>query len=729
DASELKVLQEIYSGLSMPKNSVALGSIKSQIGHTKAAAGAVSMVKTALALHNKTLPPSINFKNLNKTVDFSDSPIRVITQAEEWNTDKIRRANVSSFGFGGANFHVAMEEYRPGKTTAFAKESEAEAYAGSASNMPTAEVKEDMATPFSGLQGEAVTFSAPTGLALVNQMQSLKDSTISKWGQPHPMAPFAIPSNEREKENYGISIVSKSPQDLQAKIDLFAKSFKDDVFTNPPLTFKLKGMYPFKKAELKTKIGFLFPGQGSQYVDMMRDLAAKYKVVKDTFDEADVILKKMINIKLTDVLWSKQGESKEDLEKREAAIKQTQMTQPAVLTADVAMMRLLQSYGINPDMAAGHSLGEYAAATASGVFTFENGLKAVTSRAKEMSKVKVKDPGKMASIAWHFEKVEKELKKIKGYIICANKNCPVQTVIAGEADSVDAAVKMFGELGVQAQIIPVSHAFHSQIIQPAMGPYREFLEAIPISSSKIPLLSNVTADYFPKDKQGIYDLLIKQMVSPVEFIKQLEKMYDDGVRTFIEVGPKRVLSAFTTATLKDKKDIRILSSNHPKRGGITEFNDLLANLISLGYELNWNEKTPKMGNTFYNPYYLNWSNKQHGIGYKGEGTDTTNTSPSITASTPQSVDVMEMVKKFGFNFNNIAFSGIAGGTPGTWDKLFREHNIDEILAGDNMIEPIDEAWREKQIDKDIIRVVKSATGNHKIEAIDSTKDSIKLSAR
>ncbi|MCK5582287.1 MAG: type I polyketide synthase, partial [Elusimicrobiales bacterium] len=450
----------------------------------------VSMVKTALALNHKVLPPSINFKNLNKTVDLSDSPLKVITEAQEWKTEKIRRANVSSFGFGGANFHVALEEYRPGKSTAFAKETAEEAY-----NMPAIEVKEDAATPFSGLQGEAVTFSAPTGLALLNQMQALKDSTISKWPEPHPMAAFAISSNEREKDACGISIVSKSPKDLQSKIDLFAKSYKDDVFTNPPLTFKLKGMYPFRKTELKTKIGFLFPGQGSQYVDMMRDLAAKYKVVKDTFDEADVILKKMINIKLTDVLWSKQGESKEDLEKREAAIKQTQMTQPAVLTADVAMMRLLQSYGINPDMAAGHSLGEYAAATASGVFTFENGLKAVTSRAKEMSKVKVKDPGKMASIAWHFEKVEKELKKIKGYVICANKNCPLQTVIAGEADSVDEAVKMFGELGVQAQIIPVSHAFHSKIIQPAMVPYRQFLEAIPISSSKIPLLSNVTAGY------------------------------------------------------------------------------------------------------------------------------------------------------------------------------------------------------------------------------------------
>ena len=161
----------------------------------------------------------------------------------------------------------------------------------------------------------------------------------------------------------------------------------------------MKGIYPFTPTEIKPKVCFMFPGQGSQYVDMMKDLAAKYKVVQDTFDEADRLLTHIIGQTLTETLWSKPGESKEQIAQREAAIKKTEMTQPAVLTADIAMMRLLSSFGIKPDVVMGHSLGEYAAAVAAGIFDFENGLKAVCTRGKVMSEIKVEDNGKMASIA------------------------------------------------------------------------------------------------------------------------------------------------------------------------------------------------------------------------------------------------------------------------------------------------------------------------------------------
>ncbi|HBW21981.1 MAG TPA: beta-ketoacyl synthase, partial [Elusimicrobia bacterium] len=292
------------------------------------------------------------------------------------------------------------------------------------------------------------------------------------------------------------------------------------------------------------------------------------------------------------------------------------------------------------------------------------------------------------------------------------------------------AVELFVSLGVQAQEIAVSHAFHSAIIEPAIGPYRKFLENIPTSPWTIPLLSNVTADYFPADKQGTYDLLLKQMTSPVEFIKQLERMYADGVRTFIECGPKRVLSAFAASTFKDKTGITILSSNHPKRGGITEFNDLLANLMALGFDLDWKGKHPEQGGGFFNPYYLQWSvnSGQWTAGEERENVSSANSALN-TDHSPLTTANAAFAARYGFNFNNIAVSGIAGGAPGTWDKLFREHNLDEILAGKNMIEPIPMDWREKQIDKNIIRVIKSPTGNHSIAKIDSADQAIKLSAR
>ncbi|MEI7482254.1 MAG: SDR family NAD(P)-dependent oxidoreductase [Elusimicrobiota bacterium] len=741
DAAEVEALKDIFGPHIKSGRKLGLTSVKSQIGHAKAAAGAVSLVKTALALHHKTLPTSINCDRPNPAIDLN--LFKVITKAEPWKASGIRRANVSSFGFGGTNFHVTMEEYagQPDSAAARQYDSKTARQQDSTANqsLPTGHqsVAENPKTPFSALQGEAVTFTASTPQAVMAEAKALAESAFLNLPEAYPMSLFAARMNAEPQREWGVSIVAKTPTDLREKIDFLNANAKPETWDTPPLNFRLKGVYTFRRKTHDAKIGFLFPGQGSQYVDMMRDLAAKYEVVQATFDEADRILEKMIGVNLTDTLWSKPGESKEDLEKRENAIKQTQMTQPAMMTADMAMFRLLTSFGIKPDMVIGHSLGEYAAATAAGVFTLENGLRAVTSRAKEMSTVKVKDPGKMASIGWPAEKVEKELKKIDGYVICANKNCPQQTVIAGERKAVEKAVELFVSLGVQAQEIAVSHAFHSAIIEPAIGPYRKFLENIPTAPWTIPLLSNVTADYFPADKQATYDLLLKQMTSPVEFIKQLERMYADGVRTFIECGPKRVLSAFATSTLKDKKGLTILSSNHPKRGGITEFNDLLANLMALGFTLNWTGKHPEQGGGFFNPYYQGWQQQWLvdsgewlvGGAEKSSSPLITNHSSLATDHSPLTTERSAFAARYGFNFNNIAVSGIAGGTPGTWDKLFREHNLDEILAGKNMIEPIPMDWRDKQIDKNIIRVIKSPTGNHSIAKIDSTDQAIKLSAR
>nr|MDA8130644.1 beta-ketoacyl synthase N-terminal-like domain-containing protein [Elusimicrobiota bacterium] len=714
DATEVGVLKEVF-GPHMAGKKLGLTAVKSQIGHAKAAAGAVSIAKTALAIYNKTLPTSINCVKLNPGID--TGLFRVITKAEPWSKDGIRRADVSSFGFGGTNFHVLMEEYTGPNHPRYAK-------AGAAAEAPAAsvEVVENPRAPFANLQGEAVTFTGNTPEDVITNAKNEAAAVFSKWPESYPMAVYAQPSMTKAKGPWGVSIVAKSPKDLAEKIEFMAKNGKAETWSEPPLNFKLKGVYTFKTAANTAKVGLLFPGQGSQYVDMMRDLAAKYQVVQATFDEADVILEKMIGVRLTEAIWSKPGEGKEELAKREAAIKQTQLTQPSMMTADIAMYRLFRELGIVPDMAIGHSLGEYAAATAAGIFTFENGLRAVTSRAKEMSSVKVADPGKMASVALGSDKVDVELKKIGGYVICANKNCPLQTVIAGEARSVEQAVQHFKAMGIEAGEIPVSHAFHSQIVAPAMGPYRKFLENIPIKTADMKILSNVTADFFPTDTQGIYDMLIKQMTSPVEFIKQLERMYTEGVRTFIECGPKRVLSAFATATLKDKKDITVLASNHPKRGGITELNDLLANMTALGIPVNWDGKAPRQGGKFFNPYYQNWALKATG---KASSAPVSVQGPSATLP----ADKAAFAELYGFNFNPIGVSGIAGGTPGTWDKLFREKNLDEILAGKNMIEPIPGEWRTKQIEKNIIRVVKSPTGGGSIEKIDTVDQAIKLSAR
>ena len=166
---------------------------------------------------------------------------------------------------------------------------------------------------------------------------------------------------------------------------------------------------------------------------MLKDMSEKYQIVADTFAEADSIMVELIGERLTDILFTKGAESEEQLAKMRERIRQTEITQPAVLTANIAIMRLLLQYGVEPDIVAGHSLGEYGARVSAGVLSFSDALLAVSARGKEMSDLKVEDNGKMASIAAPVAKVEQILKKVKGYVIAANKNCPLGWWVVGSS--------------------------------------------------------------------------------------------------------------------------------------------------------------------------------------------------------------------------------------------------------------------------------------------------------
>ena len=718
DAVELNALYDIFSPYAKP-GTIGLGSVKSQIGHAKAAAGIASLIKTSLALYNKVLPPSVNFQTPNPTVDWATSPFRVITQAEPWNTDKVRRANVSAFGFGGTNFHVALEEMNDDLVRKTQNAAQDKVCAAAISH-PTPAVQEQsnmnatnysLLVPGEKIQSDVLTFSADTKQDLFN---ALGKAVLAIEYDPTYLPRIAYQNHLQKPHKFAVAINVENPEKLKEKIEYFIKiAGGQDVWAQESLYLKMKGIYPFTPSEIKPKVCFMFPGQGSQYVDMMKDLASKYKVVMDTFMEADRILVGLIGQNLTDTLWSKPGETKEQLAEREAAIKKTEMTQPAVLTADVAMMRLLSSFGLKPDVVMGHSLGEYAAAVAAGIFDFENGLKAVCTRAKAMADIKVEDNGKMASIAAPTEQVEPQLSRISGYVAVANKNCPTQTVIAGNSKSIDDAIKMFTDMGIQAVQIPVSHAFHSEIVRPAMPKYRAFLDTLTVNAPKMPITTNVTAEFYPSDPEKIKDLMVTQISHSVEWIKQLKTTYDSGVRLFVECGPKRVLSALATNTLADKKDIKVLASNHPKKGGIVEFNDMFANMISSGIHIDWKGTDVLGDHSTFNPAFAQWAGAA---------------APAAAAPVqPAAACAAQPVACS--THKEVVISGIAAGGPGSWDKVFREGVLDEILQGRNLIEPVSSEIQQKQIDKNVEIVIKSKDGNHRIEHLSSPEQAIKLAAK
>ncbi|MRS02898.1 acyltransferase domain-containing protein, partial [bacterium] len=424
------------------------------------------------------------------------------------------------------------------------------------------------------------------------------------------------------------------------------------------------------------KTVFMFPGQGSQYVNMIRDLLEVEPVVRDTFKEADDILTPILGRPLTSYIYADGNE--EALAQAEKELKNTTITQPALLTANVALLRLMAKFGFSPDFAIGHSLGEYAALVASGVLTFSEALEVVSARGREMSKIKVEDPGGMAAVSAPLEEVEKVIKAVDGYIVIANVNSPVQSVLGGTSEAIESAISMFKDAGFQAVRIPVSHAFHTKIVAPASEPVRQVIERMHVMAPKIPIVANVTGELYPTTAAEITDILAKQVASPVQFVKSMQTLYALGARVFVEVGPKRVLNALASDNMKGKTDTIVLATNHPRKGGQASFNEALCGLYAAGVlssEVIENHTNANpIENTAVQHEYVN--GQQH----------------------------------FAVLTGSVVITGAGLGLPGRDKKVFDDSNISSLLNGEMRIESLPENIRQEMLEKRVTRLIKSDAG-------------------
>jgi acyl transferase domain-containing protein/NAD(P)-dependent dehydrogenase (short-subunit alcohol dehydrogenase family)/phosphopantetheinyl transferase len=579
DKVEVEALNAVLgAGRRGARGPVRLGSVKSMIGHLKSAAGAASVIKAALALHHGVFPPSANFRVARPDVPFDVIPLAVQTKPEPWPArDGIRRAGVSAFGFGGTNFHVVLEGYTGGPLpTSVAKGPPAPQPQAHAARPPAAAPTADAVAPRVELvpsppppqQGLPDGLWATSGRnedELLENLRALRDGRAAPFHGSAPLRVAGAPVDADERK-----------EQLDRAITGLEKR------TNPDL-LRARGI-ALEDVPFDRKLVFLFTGQGSQYLDMGLDLVERYPVVRDTFAEADRILTPALGKPITDFIRLRPGESEEQ---KDEVLRRTEYSQPATLTVDVAILRLLAAYGAVPDMVAGHSLGEYGAAVAAGILSFEQSLYAVSARGREMANIRIDDPGKMAGVATGPQVVEEVLADVDGYVIAANKNCPSQTVIAGASDAVDDACERFKAKGITVHLLPVSHAFHSAIVAPASEPLRGVLRKLGLKAPRRPITTNVTGDWYPTGPNAvetIIDLLAQQISAPVEWTAQMERMYDDDGRVFVEIGPKRALSGFTVAILK-RRPHRSIYTNHPKRGGVASFRDALAQLLVLGVPL------------------------------------------------------------------------------------------------------------------------------------------------
>ena len=592
DATELTSLSAAFENTPSGE-SVAVGSIKSQIGHLKAAAGIAGLIKAIRAVETATIPPSAGFSTPNENIEWASNPFYIPTEPQDWITPKNhpRRAGISSFGFGGTNFHCAIESFDTHFHTQLANEFDARRRAWlnpnetnsppppASATLSHAELKE--------IEGGVLLVNSPDLESLKVQMKSIRNELFT--GSNFDDDPLGkrlssvLPDTSKGYVAEGVrcAIIASDWSQLSKRFDLFEKSIDD----RDKWEFLSKQMILITDtAPLppQAKVAQLYPGQGSQYVGMTLDLSKRYLCVGDTWDEADQTMTDVLDGETLSSFVLRENLNDDEKKEAEFKLKQTEYTQPAMLTADLALYRLLKEHGLEPDMVAGHSLGEYAALMVADILDFDGALRAVAARGTEMGNVDVPDCGIMASVTAPFDQIESVLNAEDGYVIAANKNSPKMTVIAGETEPMKRVMKVFDEAGAPCMQLQTSHAFHSRIVAPANIPLREFLGSLDIRLPNIPITSNLDGGWYPSvvpagssEKEAILAKLAPQMASAVEWTKQMETMYEAGARLFVEVGPKRALALFAEQIFEGKPKV-VANTNHPKVGGIASFHAALA---------------------------------------------------------------------------------------------------------------------------------------------------------
>jgi acyl transferase domain-containing protein/NAD(P)-dependent dehydrogenase (short-subunit alcohol dehydrogenase family) len=736
DVVEVQSMADVLSGYHLPSHSVALGSVKSNLGHLKAAAGAAGLLKATLALRDKILPPSVHGEHPNPDIDFAHSPLFVNTELIPWTVpaDSVRRAGLSAFGFGGTNFHAVLEEYIPHRINGNGKTSVA--VKGLPETVMQTTEKENDAPAVAGRKAPvrgALVIGAASEATLVDRLRATEQA-LKAGRLPAPAAPAEsdLQAHERLAIDYG------DAAELTERIGSVLKAF---AASNPAIWKALRAQGIFRGRGLAGKVAFLYPGQGSQYINMLKPLCDIEPIVAGTFAEADRVMTPLLGKPLSEFIFIDKADANA-VAKAEEDLRQTAITQPAVLATDLALTRLLASYGIKPDFAMGHSLGEYGALVAVGAMPFADALEAVSARGREMTQVSMSDNGRMAAIFAPIEEIERILKTIDGYVVIANINSNRQAVIGGASEAVERAMTAFQNAGYDVAPLSVSHAFHTSIVAPASEPLRRVLERLHLQSPRVPIVANTNGEFYPRGENVVpqmLDILAEQVAAPVQFVKGLRTLYDAGARVFIEVGPKRALQGFAEDVLGERGDVVSIFSNHPRVGDLVSFNQALCGLYAAGLgggvaatlaefsvesvpvspareeapePVSPTAAVPSSGSA---PAVVLKGDQYHELG-------------RLFAEVLERGWQIYRGKNGVSNDLPVAITGAALGLPGT-EHIFDDANIAAILRGDQLIDSIPTGLRRAMVDKNITRLVKSDNGGATFETINNVADVLKLAGR
>ncbi len=539
DAAEVRALTEVYRGARAEGTWCALGSVKSMVGHTKAAAGAAGLIKAALALRHKVLPPTLKVKEPLPELAPGATPFYVNTEKRPWMpaAGHPRRAAVSAFGFGGSNFHAVLEEHRPAKTEAD--------WDGSV---------------------ELAAFSAADPDALRRKLEGF--SALS-WDELRVKAMQS--RREFDAAPCRLTAVLERGKPLPALSSLLEQNRGKSSWSTPD------GVY-FSSARPEGSMAALFPGQGAQYVGMGRDLACQFPGMHGTLAEADAAY----GSALSDFIYPRPVFTSEAQTADETALRATDVAQPAIGAVSLGALRVLEGFGLKPAMTGGHSYGELTALCAAGRLAPAD-FRTLSALRGRLMAAGGGDKGTMLAALAPLSDIEAMLREEKLDVVLANKNAPAQAVLSGSTEGIRRAAEALTKRGIKHTALPVAAAFHSVLVADAAKPLRAALESIDLESGSVPVYANTTGASYPSEASAAKDILAGQLAAPVEFVAEVTAMYRDGARVFLEIGPGSRLTGLVKSILAGKPhEALALDSSGGRRGGVLDLARVLAQLASLG---------------------------------------------------------------------------------------------------------------------------------------------------
>lgn len=560
DKSEIESLNLAFGNTSMARQSCAVGSVKSMIGHTKVTAGLAAMVKTALALKQRVLPPTLGVEVPNSRIDFQRSPFYINTETRPWlnTTDHPRRAGVSAFGFGGTNFHVVMEEY-------------------------TGAYRDTDCIDLNPRDAEPFHFWGHDRAQVAEQVQRLLDALEHPEHLDVAQLAYALyleqgaARMDNGARNCRLALVASSAQDLKKKLVLAQK-----VLAGPDSELKHpQGLYFREGPASQEGICFLFPGQGSQRINMLADLTCTLPELHGLFERADRLLANRLEQPLSSYIYPVPVFDEEARASQQTALNATQVAQPALGVVDVAALRVLHDFGLRPDFVAGHSYGEYVALHAAGVIGLDDFIRLSEIRGRLAGEAGLRNPGAMAAIDADETRVRALIEQHDLKVSLANMNAADQTIVAGSVEAIEAAARILPQQALRVTRLPVSAAFHS----PAMSSAREGLAAelakIEFKPAQMTVYSNTTGEAYPEDPEAMRALLAAHMTEPVNFVREIEQLHAAGARIFIEAGPGLVLTGLVDRILGARPHTA-LGVDVAGRGGWVQLAHLFTQLFAIG---------------------------------------------------------------------------------------------------------------------------------------------------